>query len=70
MIHKDGADGSQLRIVSPEFMRHVERLLWQFGLFPWRMPDGFMRVEVPYGNDPEVLAARAAATTARGQVPQ
>jgi hypothetical protein len=31
--------------------RHVERVLWQFGLFPWRTPEGFIRVEVPLMTD-------------------
>ena len=30
-----------------DFNRHVERLLWQFGLYPWRDPDGRVRFAVP-----------------------
>lgn len=30
-----------------DFNRHVERLLWQFGLYPWRNPDGRVRFAVP-----------------------
>jgi Protein of unknown function (DUF4238) len=30
------------------FNRHVERVLWQCGLFPWRDPEGRSRVEVPF----------------------
>lgn len=33
------------------FNRHVERLLWKFGIFPWRMPDGNTRVEIPLTTD-------------------
>ena len=29
---------------------HVERLLWQFGMFPWEKPEGIW-VEVPVGTD-------------------
>jgi hypothetical protein len=31
--------------------RHVERVLWVFGLFPWRTPEGLVRVEVPLTTD-------------------
>jgi hypothetical protein len=31
--------------------RHVERLLWQVGLFPWKTPEGLIRVEVPLITD-------------------
>lgn len=30
---------------------HVERLLWQFGVFPWRTEDGGIRIEIPIAND-------------------
>lgn len=29
------------------FNRHVERILWQFGIFPWRKPDRTCRIEIP-----------------------
>ena len=38
---------------------HVERLLWQFGLFPWVTDDGAIRVEVPLGTDAHRLAGVA-----------
>ena len=31
--------------------RHVERVLWQFGVFPWRNDQGEVRVEIPLGTD-------------------
>lgn len=31
--------------------RHIERVLWQFGVFPWRTEEGQMRVEIPLGTD-------------------
>jgi len=31
--------------------RHMERVLWQFGLFPWRNDQGQVRVEIPLGTD-------------------
>jgi hypothetical protein len=31
--------------------RHAERLLWYFGLFPSKTPDGKMWVHVPLGTD-------------------
>lgn len=34
---------------------HVDRILWRFGMFPWRMPDGIFRVEVPLALDAERL---------------
>jgi hypothetical protein len=34
---------------------HTERLMWQFGMFPWRQPDGILRVEVPLQTDAEAL---------------
>lgn len=36
--------------------RHVERLLWQFGLFPWKTENGEIRVEVPLATDADQLA--------------
>lgn len=35
--------------------RHTERLLWQFGIFPWRTSDGEYRVEIPLASDAEAL---------------
>lgn len=35
---------------------HVERLMWQFGLFPWRTPAG-VRVEIPLISDAVHLSA-------------
>jgi hypothetical protein len=43
--------------------RHVERLLWQFGLFPWKTEDGQIRVEVPIATDAHNLVGLAAAVT-------
>jgi hypothetical protein len=34
---------------------HVERLLWQFGLFLWQTPDGNCRLEAPLHFDREQL---------------
>jgi Protein of unknown function (DUF4238) len=31
--------------------QHVERLLWQFGLFPWKMDNGQIHVDVPLASD-------------------
>lgn len=31
--------------------RHVERLLWLFGLFPWKTTEGQIRIEVPLASD-------------------
>lgn len=30
---------------------HLERLLWQFGIFPWRTDDNQIRVEIPLESD-------------------
>jgi hypothetical protein len=34
---------------------HVDRILWQFGMFPWRMPDGMFRIEAPLVWDAQRL---------------
>lgn len=31
--------------------RHIERVLWQFGVFPWRNDQEEVRVEIPLGTD-------------------
>jgi len=31
--------------------RHAERILWQFGVFPWRNDEGKVRVEIPLWTD-------------------
>lgn len=31
--------------------RHVERLLWQYGLFPWRTDEGLIQIAVPLATD-------------------
>jgi hypothetical protein len=31
--------------------RHIERVLWQFGVVPWRNDQGEVRVEIPLGTD-------------------
>jgi len=50
------------------FNRHVERVLWQFGLFPWRNPEGQSRVEVPLATDMHaILATNAAALNAANE---
>lgn len=33
------------------FTRHVERLFWPFGMFPWKTPEGLIRIEVPIASD-------------------
>jgi hypothetical protein len=35
---------------------HVERLMWQLGMFPWHGPDG-LRIEIPLGTDIAELLA-------------
>jgi hypothetical protein len=30
---------------------HIERVLWQFGIFPWRNDQGQVRVEIPFYTD-------------------
>lgn len=37
---------------------HVNRVLWQLGLFPWKTPDGQYRVEVPIASDVKELMIR------------
>lgn len=37
------------------FNRHVERVLWHFGIFPWQTPEGVSRVEVPLTTDAAAL---------------
>lgn len=41
------------------FNRHVERLLWSVGIFPWQSPEGD-RIEVPLFTDAEALMSVAA----------
>jgi len=36
--------------------RHVERLFWQYGLFPWRTDTGEIHVTVPLASDADKLA--------------
>lgn len=43
------------------FNRHVERLLWSVGLFPWSSPEGG-RIEVPYFTDAQALLAELSET--------
>lgn len=31
--------------------RHTERLLWAFGMFPWKTDGGVVWIKVPYGED-------------------
>ena len=38
---------------------HLERLLWQFGIFPWRTDDNKIRVEIPLESDIVRLMAGA-----------
>lgn len=38
---------------------HVERLLWAFGVFPWRTAEGAIRVDIPLHTDIAALQARA-----------
>jgi hypothetical protein len=35
--------------------RHVERLFWQYGLFPWKNDDGQIQVKVPLATDAPLL---------------
>ena len=39
------------------FTLHVERLFWQFGMFPWEGPGG-IRVEIPLNSDAAALLSR------------
>lgn len=34
---------------------HVERLLWQFGIFPWKTEDSQIRIEIPLESDMAAL---------------
>jgi hypothetical protein len=36
--------------------RHVERLFWQYHLFPWRTDEGRIRIEAPLASDAAQLA--------------
>jgi hypothetical protein len=36
--------------------RHVERLFWQYQLFPWRTDEGQIRIEAPLFSDAAQLA--------------
>jgi hypothetical protein len=36
--------------------RHAERVLWQFGMFPWKNPEGETRIEIPLVVDAKDLA--------------
>ena len=38
---------------------HLERLLWAFGVFPWRTTDGMIRVEIPTESDATFLTAHS-----------
>lgn len=38
---------------------HAERLFWPFGLFPWKTPEGLVRVEIPIASDAALLASAA-----------
>lgn len=38
-----------------ELNRHVERLLWQYGLFPWRNDAGLIQIAVPLATDANKL---------------
>lgn len=38
------------------FNQHVERLMWQFGMFPWSSEDEGLRVEIPLLSDAEALS--------------
>jgi len=38
--------------------RHVERLLWQYGLFPYRTDEGQIQIVVPLATDAERLVGR------------
>ena len=52
--------------------RHVERLLWQYGLFPWKADDGQIQITVPLATDAGKLVGlqprvrRIAAAISRG----
>jgi len=35
--------------------RHIERVFWQFGVFPWRNDQGKVRIEIPLGTDIALL---------------
>jgi hypothetical protein len=62
-IYKEDLEKFRLRLGRWEsfdefaaFNVHVERLMWQLGMFPWKTDEG-MRVEIPIGSDAEVLMA-------------
>lgn len=38
--------------------RHIERVLWPFGVFPWRNEEGQVRVEIPFHSDVAQLFGR------------
>lgn len=37
------------------FISHAERLLWTFGVFPWRDPEAGDRIDIPLLTDAEWL---------------
>lgn len=45
--------------------QHVERLLWQFGLFPWKTDNGLIHVDVPLVTDAVQLGLRPPAKKPR-----
>lgn len=62
-IYKDDLEEFRLRLGRwqsfDEFAAlnvHVERLMWQFGMFPWKTDEGIW-VEIPVGSDAEALMA-------------
>jgi hypothetical protein len=50
--------------------RHTERLLWQFGIFPWRTEDGGYRVEIPLATDAMDLLRMTSEALAKGELPK
>lgn len=49
---------------------NAERLLWQFGIFPWRTAEGEYRIEVPLATDAIELLKISAEALAKGALPQ
>lgn len=41
-----------------ELNRHVERLMWQYGLIPWKTDEGLIRIEVPWATDADKFVGR------------
>ncbi|TDT87943.1 hypothetical protein [Pseudodesulfovibrio indicus] len=72
-IYKEDLEKFRLRLGRWEsfnefaaFNVHIERLMWQLGMIPWKTDEG-MRVEIPIGSDAEVLMADLTASGLKGK---